>query len=51
MFLGFLSVLYFGMRQAPPLALVQTLGSFVDLECGDSVSKERVAGVSLTLRK
>lgn len=51
MFLGFFSVLYFDMGQAPPLALVQTLGSFEDLECGDSVSKERVAGVSFTLRK
>lgn len=47
MFLGFLSVLYFGMGQAPPRA--QTLGSFVDLECGDSVSKDRMAGVSFTL--
>lgn len=50
MFLNFfLSVLFFGPGQAPPL--VQTLGSSVDLECGDSASKELMAGVSFTLRE
>lgn len=49
MFLGFFSVLYFGMGQAPPL--LQTLGSSVDLECSASASRERMAGVSVILRK
>lgn len=49
MFLGFLSVLYFGMGRAPPL--LQTLGSFADLECSDSASRERMAGVSVIPRK
>lgn len=49
MFLGFLSVLYFGMGQAPPL--LQTLGSSADLECSASASRERMAGVSVILRK
>lgn len=49
MFLGFLSVLYFGMGQAPPL--LQTLGSSTDLECSASASRERMAGVSVILRK
>lgn len=44
----FLSVLFFGMGQAPPL--VQTLGSSADLEC-DSASKETMAEVSFTLRE
>lgn len=39
----FLSVLLFGMGQAPPL--VQTLGSSVDCECGDSALEEMMAGV------
>lgn len=42
----FLSVLFFGMGQAPPL--VQTLGSSADLECA---SKETMAEVSFTLRE
>lgn len=48
MFLDFLAVSGFGTGQAPPLE--QTLGRSVDLECDDSVSKEMMAAVSLTLR-
>ncbi|EDL22199.1 mCG1048587 [Mus musculus] len=44
----FLSVLFFGMGQAPPL--VQTLGSSADLKCA-SASKETMAEVSSTLRE
>lgn len=43
MFPDVLSVLLFGMGQAPPL--VQTLGSSVDYECGDSALEEMMAGV------